>query len=160
MTFYISPAKCLRPASRLSACLRRRISKYVLRAAKRLGEIRHGTRVNIICDGCKRALSGHVRYISPQAEFSPPVIYSTRRREKLLFMAEAVPVKRMRPSLKQDSPLTLSSLLMNENCIEVCKLNKRFGENHVVKDFSLTVRKGRFTVFLDRTAAEKRRRFV
>jgi len=37
---------------------------------------------------------------------------------------------------------------MNENCIEVCKLNKRFGENHVVKDFSLTVRKGEIYGFL------------
>ena len=88
-------------------CLRRRISKYVLRAAKRLGEIRHGTRVNIICDGCKRALSGHVRYISPQAEFSPPVIYSTRRREKLLFMAEAVPVKADAPFLKTGQPVNV-----------------------------------------------------
>ncbi len=74
---------------------------------KRLGEIRHGTRVNIICDGCKRALSGHVRYISQQAEFSPPVIYSTRRREKLLFMAEAVPVKADAPFLKTGQPVNV-----------------------------------------------------
>lgn len=74
---------------------------------KRLGEIRPGTRVNIVCDGCKRVLSGHIRYISPQAEFSPPVIYSTRRREKLLFMAEAAPVKEDAPLLKTGQPVNV-----------------------------------------------------
>jgi ABC-2 type transport system ATP-binding protein len=37
---------------------------------------------------------------------------------------------------------------MSENCIEVIKLNKRFGNNHVVKDFSLKVKKGEIYGFL------------
>jgi HlyD family secretion protein len=34
-------------------------------------------------------MSGVVRYISPQAEFTPPVIYSEQTQAKLVFMAEA-----------------------------------------------------------------------
>lgn len=37
---------------------------------------------------------------------------------------------------------------MSENCIEVNKLNKYFEENHVVKDFSLSVKKGEIYGFL------------
>ena len=37
---------------------------------------------------------------------------------------------------------------MNENCIEVSNLNKRFGNNHAVKEFSLTVKKGEIYGFL------------
>ena len=37
---------------------------------------------------------------------------------------------------------------MSEICIEVNKLNKHFGDNHVVKDFSLTVNKGEIYGFL------------
>jgi hypothetical protein len=32
-----------------------------------------------------------VRHVSPQAEFTPPVIYSIGSRSKLVFMVEAVP---------------------------------------------------------------------
>ncbi|MFM8229575.1 hypothetical protein PU700_26755, partial [Klebsiella pneumoniae] len=43
------------------------------------------------CDGCAEPIAGVINYISPEAEFTPPVIYSTKRREKLIFMAEAIP---------------------------------------------------------------------
>jgi HlyD family secretion protein len=74
---------------------------------KRLGEIHNGEKVKIYCDGCEKPLRGHVNYISPQAEFSPPVIYSTQRREKLLFMAEAVPVKEDIPLIKAGQPVNV-----------------------------------------------------
>jgi HlyD family secretion protein len=43
------------------------------------------------CDGCPAGLTARVRWVSPQAEFTPPVIYSNGSRSKLVFMAEAVP---------------------------------------------------------------------
>ena len=58
---------------------------------KRLGTIRIGQPVEITCDGCNGPVAGTVTYIAPQAEFTPPVIYSRDRREKLLFMVEARP---------------------------------------------------------------------
>ncbi|GAA0491417.1 MULTISPECIES: HlyD family secretion protein [Tatumella] len=58
---------------------------------KQLGQIHTGMKVSLRCDGCSGAFSGRLRYISPRAEYTPPVIYSTSRRETLLYMAEAVP---------------------------------------------------------------------
>jgi HlyD family secretion protein len=35
-----------------------------------------------------------VRFVSPQAEFTPPVIYSREERARLVFMVEARPNER------------------------------------------------------------------
>jgi HlyD family secretion protein len=56
-----------------------------------LGAVRIGQPVQMTCDGCGAAVSGAVTYIAPQAEFTPPVIYSRERREKLVFLVEARP---------------------------------------------------------------------
>ncbi len=50
-----------------------------------LGKFKIGTKVKLICDGCAEHIAGVINYISPEAEFTPPVIYSTKRREKLIF---------------------------------------------------------------------------
>ena len=48
-----------------------------------------GTAVNISCDGCKQPIAANVTYIAPDAEFTPPVIYSDTARTKLVFLIEA-----------------------------------------------------------------------
>lgn len=49
-----------------------------------------GTAVRFSCDGCgKSDRTARISYISPRAEFTPPVIYSERARAKLVFMVEA-----------------------------------------------------------------------
>lgn len=48
-----------------------------------------GQAVAIACDGCPDGLGGTVSYVSPQAEFTPPVIYSRESRSKLVYMVEA-----------------------------------------------------------------------
>lgn len=55
-----------------------------------LAALRVGTTVQVRCDGCA-AQTATVRWISPQAEFTPPVIYSNGSRSKLVFMVEAAP---------------------------------------------------------------------
>ena len=50
-----------------------------------------GREVTVSCDGCAAGLRARIRYVSPQAEFTPPVIYSNDSRSKLVFMAEAEP---------------------------------------------------------------------
>jgi HlyD family secretion protein len=50
-----------------------------------------GKVVRVHCDGCAAGLTAKVRYISPQAEFTPPVIYSVKERQKLIFLIEATP---------------------------------------------------------------------
>lgn len=53
-----------------------------------LGRVRVGQKVEVRCDGCPAPFSGVVSFIFPQAEYTPPVIYSQEFRSKLVFMAE------------------------------------------------------------------------
>jgi HlyD family secretion protein len=48
-------------------------------------------RINVTCDGCKAGLVARVSFISAQAEFTPPVIYSREERARLVFRIEARP---------------------------------------------------------------------
>lgn len=69
-----------------------------------LGKFKVGANVRLLCDGCAEPIPGVINYISPQAEFTPPVIYSTRRREKLIFMAEAIPALKQAGDMKIGQP--------------------------------------------------------
>ncbi len=50
-----------------------------------------GEKVAIACDGCERGLTATIAFIAAEAEFTPPVIYSIGRRDKLVFLVEAIP---------------------------------------------------------------------
>jgi HlyD family secretion protein len=56
----------------------------------RVGSIHYGDTVQVTVDGVKDPLLGKVSYISPRAEYTPPVIYSRESRAKLVFMIESV----------------------------------------------------------------------
>jgi HlyD family secretion protein len=56
-----------------------------------LGAVKVGQKVSLNCDGCPAPVSASVTFIAPQAEFTPPVIYSKDSRAKLVFMVEARP---------------------------------------------------------------------
>ena len=55
----------------------------------RLGALKVGQRVTLACDGCAPGLGAAIAFIAPQAEFTPPVIYSKDSRAKLVFLVEA-----------------------------------------------------------------------
>ena len=52
---------------------------------------RIGRKVSFTCDGCPPDLRATIIYVSPRAEFTPPVIYSQSARAKLVFLIEARP---------------------------------------------------------------------
>jgi HlyD family secretion protein len=56
-----------------------------------LSGLHRGDRVSFGCDGCPRELAGTISFISPTAEYTPPVIYSESTRAKLVFRIEARP---------------------------------------------------------------------
>jgi HlyD family secretion protein len=47
-----------------------------------------GDNVQVLVDGVHVPLAGRISFISPRAEFTPPVIYSQENRSKLVFMIE------------------------------------------------------------------------
>ncbi|MGZ6012430.1 MAG: HlyD family secretion protein [Caulobacteraceae bacterium] len=50
-----------------------------------------GRRVAFGCDGCRQGLMATIAYLSPRPEYTPPVIYSRKSRDKLVFLVEARP---------------------------------------------------------------------
>ncbi|MGE0851191.1 MAG: HlyD family secretion protein [Hyphomicrobiaceae bacterium] len=56
-----------------------------------LPQVHIGDRIAINCDGCAKGLTARVNFISAQAEFTPPVIYSLEERARLVFRIEATP---------------------------------------------------------------------
>jgi HlyD family secretion protein len=68
----------------------RKIRFYV--PETRLNEVKLGDTIAVNCDGCASDLRGEVTFISTQAEYTPPVIYSIGNREKLVYRVEARPI--------------------------------------------------------------------
>jgi len=56
-----------------------------------LGQVTVGDNVSVSLDGRDQAVTAAISYISPSAEYTPPVIYSRETRAKLVYMIEAVP---------------------------------------------------------------------
>lgn len=48
-----------------------------------------GSKLSVTCDGCPDGLVARVSYVSPDPEFTPPVIYSLETRQKLVYLVEA-----------------------------------------------------------------------
>lgn len=53
-----------------------------------LGKIKYGSSAKVFIDGIAASLSGKVSFVSPKAEFTPPVIYSKENRAKFVYMVE------------------------------------------------------------------------
>ena len=48
-------------------------------------------KVTIISRADGKKLTAHVTYISTEAEYTPPIIYSNETKDKLIYMIEAYP---------------------------------------------------------------------
>lgn len=57
---------------------------------ERIGAIRLGDPVQVSVDGIPEPFRGRVSFISPQAEYTPPILYNRENRAKLVFLVEAV----------------------------------------------------------------------
>ncbi|GIK85804.1 MAG: HlyD family efflux transporter periplasmic adaptor subunit [Burkholderiales bacterium] len=67
-----------------------------------LAAVAPGAAATVRCDGCGAPIPVRVDYVAPQAEYTPPVIYSRENRAKLVFLVEARPahpVGALRPGL-------------------------------------------------------------
>jgi HlyD family secretion protein len=71
-----------------------------------LPKVKLGQRIAVECDGCAADLVAGINFISAQAEFTPPVIYSQEERARLVFRVEAIPEKPK--DLRVGQPVTVS----------------------------------------------------
>jgi HlyD family secretion protein len=63
--------------------------------------------ISIYCDSCKKPYKGRIRFISPQAEYTPPVIYSNTARSKLVFRVEAQILSTQERALNPGQPIDI-----------------------------------------------------
>ena len=70
-----------------------------------LAAVRSGAPVTVSFDGAAAPMRAVIAYVSTQAEFTPPVIYSQENRAKLVFMVEARPSPDEAPRLHPGQPV-------------------------------------------------------
>ncbi|MCC2652390.1 MAG: HlyD family efflux transporter periplasmic adaptor subunit [Microvirga sp.] len=68
-----------------------RVRFYVPEPA--LSSLALGQAVRVTCDNCPEGLQAKVSFISREAEYTPPVIFSEKERAKLVFRIEGRPVE-------------------------------------------------------------------
>jgi HlyD family secretion protein len=73
-----------------------------------VGGLAIGQAVHAACDGCSAPVAAKISFISRQAEYTPPVIYSREQRSKLVFLVEARPEPADAMKLKPGQPLDVS----------------------------------------------------
>ena len=73
-----------------------------------VGALKMGQAVRASCDGCSAPIAAKVSYISRQAEYAPPVLYSREQRAKLVFLVEARPEPADALRLKPGQPLDVA----------------------------------------------------
>lgn len=75
-----------------------------------LGALRVGQEMRVACDGCAADITARVSFIAPQAEFTPPVIYSRENRAKLVFLVEARPAPEDAVKLHPGQPVEVTPM--------------------------------------------------
>lgn len=61
--------------------------------------------VGLSCDTCPKDLAATISFVSPQAEYTPPLIYSESSTSKLVYLIEARPRPDQAPSLNPGQPI-------------------------------------------------------
>jgi len=72
--------------------------------------VRRGSKV-VVCDNCPADLAATISFISPQAEYTPPVIYSESIRAKLVYLVEARPLPEQAAMINPGQPIAVRPTL-------------------------------------------------
>ena len=73
-----------------------------------VGSLAPGKLVEIRCDGCGSPVPARISYVSSQAEYTPPVLYTREQRGKLLFLVEARPSLADAAKLRPGQPIDVT----------------------------------------------------
>jgi HlyD family secretion protein len=72
------------------------------------GSLKPGRNITVTCEGCGTGVPAVVSYVSNEAEFTPPVIYSKETRSKLVFLVEARPSAQDAARLRPGQPVSVA----------------------------------------------------
>lgn len=85
---------------------RRKLRFYV--PETQLAGLQIGDQIEGHCDACTTAIRAQINFISAEAEYTPPVIYSRGSREKLVFRVEAITSAEQARQLRPGLPIDVS----------------------------------------------------
>jgi HlyD family secretion protein len=77
-----------------------------------LAAIHRGDEVTLRCDRCAAGLVASISFISPQAEYTPPLIYSESSKSKLVFLVEARPRPEEAALINPGEPIEVRPLVV------------------------------------------------
>lgn len=72
-----------------------------------IGSLAPGQRISFDFDGAAKRYPAIISFISPRAEYTPPVIYSRKSRAKLVYMVEARPAQEDAAALHPGQPVDI-----------------------------------------------------
>lgn len=75
-----------------------------------LASFQTGQTVRCTFSGRAQPVEAQISYLSPQAEFTPPVIYSHENRAKLVFLVEARPAPAVAATLHPGQPVEVTAI--------------------------------------------------
>ena len=108
-TYYIEGefVKAQQPIASLLAPENVRIEFFI--PVKELNRIKVGQKINFTCMNCSKTFQALISYVSPEAEYIPPLVYSRENEDKLVFRIKA---KILEPELfKPGQPITVTGLI-------------------------------------------------
>jgi HlyD family secretion protein len=73
-----------------------------------MGKLRVGQSLHVGCDGCAGDTGATITFISPDNEYTPPVIYSNENRSKLVYMVIAQPKDTKAGNLHPGQPVEIT----------------------------------------------------
>ena len=76
-----------------------------------LGSLHVGDSLRVFVDGASGSVTGKVSFISPRAEYTPPVVYSQDNRNKFVFLVEAVFEPDVAATLHPGQPVDVEMVL-------------------------------------------------
>lgn len=74
---------------------------------KDLSQIKLNQLIHFTCDSCSSELNATIDFISPEAEYTPPVIYSEKTREKLIYRVEGRLTPVIAKTMHPGQPITV-----------------------------------------------------
>lgn len=80
-----------------------------------LSQLKLGDSVEFDCDGCAGRTTAIIDYISPQAEYTPPVLYSRESRQKLVYRIEAAIAPQLAVNFNAGQPVNVYLSLSKNN---------------------------------------------
>ena len=96
---------------------------YIFLEEPDLGKVAPGMKVEISTDSSKKVYSGHIGYISPEAEFTPKTVETPNLRTNLVYRARVV-VETPDLGLRQGAPVDVKIPLLNKSTLYDSDLSK------------------------------------